>query len=60
MRSDLLTQLEHYVAEHRQWVIVAVETWWDKYKVTLGEIEQKEEALEQELSELLKGLGYVE
>lgn len=57
-RSDLLTQLGHYVAEHRQWVIAAVETWWNKYKVTLNEIEQEKEALEQDLSELLKGLGY--
>lgn len=56
--ADLLTQLGHYVAEHRQWVITAVETWWDKYQVTLGEIEQAAAALEQELSELLRGLGY--
>jgi len=58
-RADLLTQLGHYVAEHRQRVISAIETWWDKYRVTLGEIEQQEEALEQELSDLLKELGYV-
>jgi hypothetical protein len=57
-RLDLLAQLGHYVAEHRQWVVAAVETWWDKYKVTLGEIEQEEEALEQQLNELLNGLGY--
>ncbi|PLZ97000.1 hypothetical protein CEN45_21535 [Fischerella thermalis CCMEE 5198] len=45
LRTDLLAQLERYVVEHRQQVIAAVETWWDKYQVTLGQIEQEEEAL---------------
>lgn len=57
-RKDLMTQLERYIAEHRQLVVVAVENWWDKYKVTLGEIEREEEALEQKLSKLLRSLGY--
>jgi DNA repair exonuclease SbcCD ATPase subunit len=60
LRSDLLAQLERYVVEHRQQVIAAVETWWDKYHVTLGEIEREEEDLGQQLSELLRGLGYVD
>jgi len=58
MRTDLLTQLERYVVEHRQQVIAAVEAWWDKYQVTLRKIEQEEEALSQQLDELLRGLGY--
>jgi chromosome segregation ATPase len=57
-QNDLLAQLDRYVTEHRQLVIVAVENWWDKYKVTLVEIEQEEEGLNQKLNELLKGLGY--
>jgi len=57
-RADLLVQLERYVMEHRQSVILAVETWWDKYKVTLGEIEHEEGSLSQQLGELLRGLGY--
>lgn len=56
---DLLAQLERYVTEHRQLVIAAVENWWDKYQVTLGEIEEEEEELNQQLGELLRGLGYV-
>jgi type I restriction enzyme M protein len=57
-RADLLAQLERYVTEHRQLVIAAIENWWDKYRVTLGEIEKEEEELSQQLGELLRGLGY--
>ncbi|NJN06666.1 MAG: hypothetical protein HC815_01285 [Richelia sp. RM1_1_1] len=56
--ADLLTQLQRYVIEHRQMVIAAVENWWDKYQVTLGEIEKEEEEVNRELGEMLKGLGY--
>lgn len=59
LKADLLTQLERYVTEHRQMVIAAVENWWDKYKVTLGEIEKEEEEVNRKLDNLLKGLGYV-
>ena len=58
-QRDLLAQLERYVTEHRQLVIAAVENWWDKYKVTLGEIEREEEEVNRELEQLLRGLGYV-
>jgi type I restriction enzyme M protein len=58
-QTDLLTQLQRYVSEHRQLVIAAVENWWDKYQVTLGEIEQEEEKVNRELGEMLRGLGYV-
>ncbi|MEH2268543.1 MAG: hypothetical protein V7K68_08955 [Nostoc sp.] len=57
-KADLLMQLERYVSEHRQMVIAAVENWWDKYKVTLAEIEKEEEEVNLHLSELLRGLGY--
>ncbi|MGV0107449.1 Restriction endonuclease subunit S [Nostoc sp. DSM 114160] len=58
-KADLLMQLERYVSEHRQMVIAAVENWWDKYKVTLAEIEKEEQEVNLQLSELLRGLGYV-
>ncbi|MBN3893992.1 MAG: hypothetical protein HWQ41_01410 [Nostoc sp. NOS(2021)] len=58
-KADLLMQLERYVSEHRQMVIAAVENWWDKYRVTLAEIEKEEEEVNLQLSELLRGLGYV-
>ena len=58
LRDELLGQLERYVTEHRQQVIAAVETWWDKYRVTLGEIEAKDADVSQRLDEMLRGLGY--
>jgi type I restriction enzyme M protein len=37
---------------------VAVENWWDKYRVTLQDIESQRDAARQQLSEFLSGLGY--
>ena len=56
--SELAGQLERYVAEHRQQVIAAVENWWDKYRVTLKEIEAKDAEVNARLDEMLRGLGY--
>lgn len=58
LRDELLSQLDHYVTEHRQQVIAAVETWWDKYRSTLGEIEAKDAEVSQQLDEMLRELGY--
>ena len=58
-KDGLISELERYVTAHRQQVIAAVENWWDKYRVTLAEIEKEEEEVNQKLSDLLKGLGYV-
>ena len=58
VRDELLGQLDRYVTEHRQRVIAAVETWWDKYRVTLGEIEAKDADVNRRLDEMLRGLGY--
>jgi type I restriction enzyme M protein len=37
---------------------VAVENWWDKYRVTLQDIERERDAARQQLNEFLSGLGY--
>jgi len=39
-------------------VIVTVENWWDKYRVTLQDIETERDAARQQLNEFLSGLGY--
>lgn len=57
-RADIITQLERYVAIHRQSVIATVETWWDKYHVTLQEIEGKRDEAARTLGQYLKELGY--
>ncbi|MBD2774317.1 HsdM family class I SAM-dependent methyltransferase [Iningainema tapete] len=58
-KDDLEAQLNRYVTAHRQQVIAAIENWWDKYRVTLRDIEAKRDAAAQRLDEFLKGLGYV-
>jgi type I restriction enzyme M protein len=57
-KDGLIAELERYVTAHRQQVIVAVENWWDKYRVTLQDIETERDAARQQLSEFLRGLGY--
>lgn len=35
-REDLAVQLDRYVAAHRREIVAAVESWWDKYRVSNG------------------------
>ncbi|MFB2876563.1 hypothetical protein [Floridanema aerugineum] len=56
--DGLTAELERYVTAHRQQVIATVENWWDKYRVTLQDIETERDAAVKHLSEFLSGLGY--
>lgn len=56
--KDGLIAEERYVTAHRQQVIAAVENWWDKYRVTLQNIETERDAAVKKLNEFLQGLGY--
>ena len=47
-----------YVADHRQQVVAAFESWWDKYRVTLTSIEQERDAAAAKLRGFLVELGY--
>ncbi|MBN4006206.1 hypothetical protein [Nostoc sp. LPT] len=58
-KDGLIAELERYVTAHRQMVIAAVENWWDKYRVTLQDIETERDAAAKKLNEFLQGLGYV-
>jgi type I restriction enzyme M protein len=58
LRIDLEQSLEGYVASHRDKLIAVAEKWWDKYKVTLREIESSREAAARQLNDYLVGLGY--
>ncbi len=58
-RDEIAIQLERYAVDHRQQVFAALENWWDKYSVTLQEIETKREEATRQLAGFLKGLGYV-
>jgi len=50
--------LDAYVARHRQLVIAALKTWWDKYAVTLLSLEANHAATRDALDATLTGLGY--
>ena len=59
LRQDMETIITRYVTQRRQAVIAAFETWWDKYRVTLTEIEGERDTATKELKGFLKGLRYV-
>lgn len=59
LHNDLKGILERYIRQQRQQVIDAFETWWDKYRVTLADIEAERDAAAKELQQYLEGLGYV-
>lgn len=59
LHDDMRAIVERYVGAQRKDVVAAFETWWDKYRVTLADIEGKRDEAAQALQRFLKGLGYV-
>lgn len=59
LHKDLAELLERYLRHQRQQIITAFETWWDKYRVTLTDIEAERDAAARELRGFLGALGYV-
>lgn len=59
LHYDMTAIVERYIGNQRQQVVAAVENWWDKYKVTLTEIEQARDSAAKSLAGYLEGLGYV-
>ncbi|GJD22892.1 hypothetical protein RIVM261_078480 [Rivularia sp. IAM M-261] len=57
-QEGLMVELARYVTAHRQMVIAAVENWWDKYQVTLQDIETERDAAAKQLDEFFERLGY--
>jgi type I restriction enzyme M protein len=58
LRSALDTILGRYIAAHRQQVVAAVDSWWDKYRVTLTSIEEERDAAAETLTRFLGRMGY--
>jgi type I restriction enzyme M protein len=58
LRSDLDGIIERRIASHRQEVVAAFETWWDKYRVTLTSLEEERDGSAQKLRRFLEDLGY--
>jgi len=58
LKSDLAAVLNRAVIAHRQVIIKAVESWWDKYRVTLRDIEEERDRAKKKMDGFLEGLGY--
>ena len=59
LHADMRAIVERYISSQRASVVAAFENWWDKYRVTLTEIERERDAAATQLQGFLKGLGYV-
>lgn len=59
LHKDMQTIVERYMAAQRKQIVAAFECWWDKYRVTLTEIEGKRDEAAKALQGFLKGLRYV-
>lgn len=58
LKADLESEMTQAVTAHRQAVIAVVENWWDKYRVTLRDIEYERDRAKTQLDGFLEGLGY--
>lgn len=59
LHNDMHAIVDRYVAAQRKQVVAAFENWWNKYRVTLAEIERERDAATNALQGYLKGLQYV-
>ncbi|MEZ2309894.1 N-6 DNA methylase [Paraburkholderia sp. RCC_158] len=59
LHNDMRAIVERYIAAQRKAIVAAFENWWDKYRVTLTEIEGKRDAAAKALQGFMKGLRYV-
>ena len=59
LHNDMRAIVERHIAAQRKAIVVVFENSWDKYRVTLTEIEGKRDAAAQALQGFLKGLRYV-
>ena len=59
LHNDMQAIVERHITAQRNAIVAAFENWWDKYRVTLTEIEGKRDAAAKALQGFLKGLGYV-
>jgi type I restriction enzyme M protein len=58
LKSDLLQELERYVAAHRQEVVVVITSWWRKYRSTLRDVERERNEARAQLEQFMAELGY--
>ncbi|PYE85166.1 N-6 DNA methylase [Phyllobacterium leguminum] len=59
LHDDMQKILTRYIAAQRGQIVEAFENWWDKYRVTLTEMERARSEATEKLNDFLKGLRYV-
>lgn len=59
LHNDMRAIIERYIAAQRREIVEVFENWWDKYQVTLTEIERTRDAAATALQGYLKALQYV-
>jgi type I restriction enzyme M protein len=59
LHTDMQAIVGRYIAAQRKTVVAAFENWWDKYRVTLTDIESGRTASARSLQEFLIALRYV-
>jgi type I restriction enzyme M protein len=59
LHNDMRAIVERYIAVQRQHIVEVFENWWDKYQVTLTEIERMRNDAATNLRDYLKALQYV-
>jgi len=59
LHNDMRAIVERYIAAQRKEIVQVFENWWDKYRVTLTEVEQQRDAAAAALQGYLKALKYV-
>lgn len=58
LRGDVFREADERVSRHRRKVVSAFETWWEKYRVTLENLNAERDASATILAGFLKELGY--
>ena len=58
LKVDLDAEMTARVTAHRQALISRVECWWDKYRVTMKELEAERQRAAGVLAGMMKGVGY--
>ncbi|WP_157636092.1 hypothetical protein, partial [Burkholderia ubonensis] len=56
LHNDMRAIVERYIVTQRKAIVAAFESWWDKYRVTLTEIEGRRDKAAQALQGFLRGL----
>jgi len=59
LKLDAMNESNRYLSEKKQSIIKTLENLWDKYKVSLSEIEKERDEATSEIKEFLNELGYL-